>query len=576
VGQKLWEIGPFKNTKASKIAFQQLQHEEYIRYENLPLQTRDGRSIAVEFVSNVYLVDDKKVIQCNIRDITEHKKAELALRESETRYRTVTHSAHDAIITADSAGIIVGWNRGAETIFGYSEAEVHGQRLTVLLPSQFRDPHLIGLQRVQSGGEPQVAGTTVELEGRRRDGNEFPLELSLAQWEVAGSQFYTGIIRDITERKQLNAENERLTDQFHQAQKMESIGLLAGGIAHDFNNLLMPIIGYAELAMLNLAPNNQLRVNLKQIIAAGERAARLTRQILAFSRKQALEMQSLDLNQLISEFEPMLRRLIGEDIDLQTQLATDLPSINADEGQFEQVLLNLVVNARDALPEGGTLVIETTAVVLDDAYVSKHFRVQPGPYIMLTVTDTGHGMSPSTQQRIFEPFFTTKARGLGTGLGLATVFGIVKQHQGDIWVYSEPGQGTAFNIYLPVVDTSVSAKGVVDPDSDILYGTETVLLIEDESSVCILVSEMLKMHGYHVLAAEDPVEGLELAARYAGQIDLLLTDIKMPHLSGGELYRQLILLRPNLKVLYMSGYTDNMIANRDILGKKIILLHKPF
>ncbi|HRV92847.1 MAG TPA: ATP-binding protein, partial [Anaerolineae bacterium] len=290
-----------------------------------------------------------------------------------------------------------------------------------------------------------------------------------------------------------------------------------------------------------------------------------------------LEIKQLDLNQVINEFVPMLRRLISEDIALQTRLADNLPPLKADKGQLEQVLMNLVVNARDAMPDGGTLIIDTAYVAPDEASVDKYLKgARPGPQVLLTVSDTGNGIDIELQPHIFEPFFTTKARGQGTGLGLATVFGIIKQHQGNIEVYSEPGQGTTFEIYLPVADAPISTEKVVAPNTRIVPGTETVLVVEDEAGVRQLVGDALRLHGYYVLIAEDPLGGLNLAATYEGPIDLLLTDVIMPHMNGRALYRQLAMVRPGLKVLYMSGYTDDVIAFQGVLDPGVAFLQKPF
>lgn len=381
---------------------------------------------------------------------------------------------------------------------------------------------------------------------------------------------------NITAFKQLELENERLTVQFYQAQKMESLGRLAGGIAHDFNNLLMPIMGYAELAMHRIAPGQQLHEYFKRIKEAGERAASLTHQILVFSRQQMLEMKTLDLNQVLRDFAPMLRRLIGEDITLELVLASALPQLVADKGQLEQVVLNLVVNARDAMSDGGRLLIETTQVELDERIRAHQFDLLPGSYLLLTVSDTGCGMDSVTQESIFDPFFTTKPLGRGTGLGLATVFGIIKQHKGHIVVYSEVGYGTTFKIYLPLAQPSlIPAESRID-QAGAWGGTETILLVEDEGSVRQLIGDILQTHGYQLLVADDPTQGLALAAAHPGAIDLLLTDVVMPQMSGPKLYQQLAAQDAGLKVLYMSGYTDNLLTAREGLETAAMFLQKPF
>jgi PAS domain S-box-containing protein len=495
------------------------------------------------------------------------------LHESESKYRTLVENIPQKIFSKDTDSVYLSCNENFAKDLGIGPNQIVGKTDYDFFPSELADKYRADDKRIME------AGQTEELEEKYLQAGEeiwtqtIKTPIRQEDGKVTG---ILGVFRDITERKRAEAEREKLQAQLNQVQKMESIGRLAGGIAHDFNNLLVSIIGYAELGMMREAPDNQLYTHLKRIKEAGERAAELTRQILAFSRQQMLEMKTLDLNLVISEFVPMLRRLIGEDIVLQTRLADNLPPIKADKGQLEQVLMNLIVNARDAMPDGGKLIIKTAYVVLDEAYVAKHLGAQLGPQVLLAVSDTGHGIDAAIQQHIFEPFFTTKEREQGTGLGLATVFGIIKQHQGNIWVYSDPDKGTTFKIYLPLADAPVSTEKVVGLNTDTLQGTETVLVVEDEAGVRLLVDETLRAHGYHVLAAEDPLEGLELAATHESPIDLLLTDVVMPHMNGRELYRKLALVRPDLKVLYISGYTDNMIAHQGVLEQGVAFLQKPF
>jgi CheY-like chemotaxis protein len=357
---------------------------------------------------------------------------------------------------------------------------------------------------------------------------------------------------------------------------MEALGRLTGGVAHDFNNLLTVILGHASLIRNDLDQSHPLWQDVEQIQKAAERAATLTRQLLAFSRQQVLQPRVLNLNEIVTNIERMLRRLIGEDIDLVTTLDLQLGQVKADFSQLEQVIANLVVNARDAMPEGGKLTIETANVELDETYTQQHLGVEPGPYVMLAVSDTGIGMNVATQARLFEPFFTTKERGQGTGLGLATVYGIVKQSGGDIWVYSELGRGTTFKIYLPRLDQTASA---VEPEAglpDMPAGTETVLLVEDEEAVRALARQVLEMNGYTVLAAGHGGEALLLGEQRQEQIHLLVTDVIMPHMSGQELAERLTVLHPEMKILYMSGYTDQAIARHGVLEPGLFFLQKPF
>ena len=379
-------------------------------------------------------------------------------------------------------------------------------------------------------------------------------------------------LREAEER----AERKKLEEQLRQAQKMEAIGQLTGGIAHDFNNMLTVIIGYSELMLQRLKADDPLRSEVEQVKEAGVRASLLTRQLLAFSRKQVLQPRVLDLNAVLTNMDRMLQRLIGEDIDLVTVPAPGLGRVLADPGQIEQVIMNLAVNARDAMPQGGKLTIETANVELDEAYARQHGPVQPGPYVMLAVSDTGCGMDAETQARIFEPFFTTKEVGKGTGLGLSTVYGIVKQSSGDIWVYSEPGRGTTFKIYLPWVEGAVdTVEPGVAPARDV-RGSETILLVEDDVGIRRLVRQVLAERGYWVLEAIHGTHAIQISEQNTVPIHLLATDLVMPGMSGRELAEHLKPSRPNMKVLFMSGYTDKAIVHHGELDPGTAYLQKPF
>jgi two-component system cell cycle sensor histidine kinase/response regulator CckA len=374
---------------------------------------------------------------------------------------------------------------------------------------------------------------------------------------------------DVSDRKKLEA-------QLRQAQKMEAVGRLAGGIAHDFNNLLMVIQGYAELLIDRSKPGDAFRRNAEQIQEASQRAASLTRQLLAFSRKQMLAPTVLSIQGVVADMEKILRRLIGEDIELVSVNAPDLWRIKADRSQIEQVILNLAVNARDAMPRGGKLTIETENVEFDNSQARLPVILTPGRYVMLAVTDNGCGMDTETQAHIFEPFFTTKEKGKGTGLGLATVYGIVKQSGGYIWVYSEPGQGTTFKVYLPRVEESLTPQEVRAESRNIPRGTETILLVEDEQGVRDLAREYLEISGYKVLVAENGAAAVKVVSEHKGAIDLVMTDVVMPGLSGSELTKRIEAIRPGTRIMYMSGYTDQAIIHHGILGPDIVLLQKPF
>jgi len=367
-----------------------------------------------------------------------------------------------------------------------------------------------------------------------------------------------------------------LQDQLRQSQKMEAIGRLAGGIAHDFNNLLTVIKGYSQLSLVEIKEGDPLRGDIEEIKNAADRAADLTRQLLAFSRRQIMEMKVLDLNDLLKNLDKMLRRVIGEDIELVTPLAEDLGRVKADPGQIEQVIMNLSVNARDAMPEGGKLTIETANVELDGAYARNHVAVTPGRYVMISVSDTGVGMAPEVRDRVFDPLFTTKEKGKGTGLGLSTVYGIVKQSDGNIWVYSEPGKGTAFKIYLPRVDEPLEEAGEVVVQKEIVGRGETILVVEDEEEVRKLAVQILRRQGYTVLEASQGNETSHICEQHKGAIHLMVMDVVMPGMNGRELAKSLEPHHPEMQVLYMSGYTDNAIVHHGILEKGLNFIQKPF
>ncbi len=388
----------------------------------------------------------------------------------------------------------------------------------------------------------------------------------------------TAELRNANEKLQQEINGrKRMEEQFRQAQKLESVGRLAGGVAHDFNNLLTTIIGYSELISAEKDLDDTTKEGVQEIRNAGVRAAALTQQLLAFSRKQVLQPRVIDLNSLITKLGKMLRRLIGEDIDLITELDSNLGHIKADPGQVEQVIMNLVVNARDAMPDGGRIIIETQGLYLDESYHQQHPQVTPGDYVLLAVSDTGHGMDEETRNHIFEPFYTTKGVGEGTGLGLSTVYGIVKQSGGFIWVYSEPEQGTTFKIYLPRLTATKKQQESLSEKQDPVGGAETVLLVEDEESLRKLASKILKKHGYCVIEATDGRNALEIVNKKDHpEIDLLVTDVIMPKMGGKELSEKLFEEYPELKVLYICGYTDNAIAHHGVLDEGVSLLQKPF
>jgi PAS domain S-box-containing protein len=412
----------------------------------------------------------------------------------------------------------------------------------------------------------------LEAAWKRRDGSVIFVRESARAFRADDGRvlYYDGIVEDVTEPR-------RLEEQLRQAQKMEAVGRLASGVAHDFNNLLTIIIGYSDLLLERVSARDGMRPPVEEIKKAADRAASVTRQLLAFSRKQVLQPHILDLNSLLTNVDKMLRRMIGKNIELVTPLPSGLGRVNADPGQIEQVIMNLAANARDAMPQGGQLTLEAANVELDSSYVSSHGSVSPGHYVMIAMSDTGIGMDAETQACIFQPFFTAKQQSKGMGLGLATVYGIVRQSEGHIWVYSEPGKGTTFKVYLPRIDQAVEVIApTYVPVDEPTRGSETILLAEDEEAVCSLVRGVLESRGYDVLKTKGANEALEIGERHKEHIHLLLTDVVMPQMSGMELAEHLAPLHPETKVLYMSGYTDNAVVHLGLLDPGTIFLQKPF
>jgi PAS domain S-box-containing protein len=483
------------------------------------------------------------------------------LKEKDKRFRLLFEDHPQPMYVFDSESRhLLEANAAAAHLYGYSRDEFRAKRLSDL----DADPESPTMEPL-----PSRSGMPVTIWRHRTSaGRIIDLEAAVHEIEYAGRKARLAVLLDITGRRQLE-------EQLRQAQKMEAVGMLAGGVAHDFNNLLTIITGYSQLILNNLDTDDANRHSVEQIMKAGERAAALTKQLLAFSRRQVLQPRVLDLNKLVTSISTMLQRLIGEDIDLRLVLPTDLGRVNADPGQIEQVVMNLVVNARDAMPKGGVLTLETANIDLDSNYAKAHIAVRSGPYVMIAVSDNGSGMDDATKERLFEPFFTTKGTGKGTGLGLSTVFGIVKQSGGSVEVYSEPNRGTSVKVYLPRIDRPVSLETQVSRRK-VGRGTETVLLVEDDEMVRNLVRETLERDGYRILDAPGPIEARRISDQHKEPIQLLITDVVMPKVSGRELAQQLVERRPSMKVLYMSGYTDNAIVNSGILRKEVAFIQKPF
>jgi len=506
---------------------------------------------------------------CVVRDITDRKRAEEALRKSREHLARAQQIAHLGSWESDLVTGTLVWSDEVYRIFGVSKEQFVGTNEVVFGMVHPEDRESV----LQASKKAKEERGLFHIEHRivRPDGSvRFVDEEAEVVCDAAGQAVQmVGTVQDMTERRQLEG-------QFRQAQKMEAVGRLAGGIAHDFNNLLTVIAGYSDMMLSRLAADDPLRAHVSEIRSAGDRAASLTRQLLAFSRQQVLAPQVLDLNAVVANMDKMLRRLIGEHIDLVTVCEKPLWRVKADPGQLEQVIMNLAVNARDAMPKGGKLTLETANVELSGAYARAHVAVKPGRYVMLAVSDTGCGMDAETQSHLFEPFFTTKERGKGTGLGLSTVYGIVKQSGGNVWVYSEPGRGTTFKVYLPLVDEPLEDLRPVEARAVPVRGTETVLVVEDEVSVRSLVRGVLESHGYRVLEACHGADALAISDQHGGPIHLLLTDVVMPEMSGRDLASRVVPRRPGIRVLYMSGYTDDAIVHNGVLDAGTAFLQKPF
>jgi PAS domain S-box-containing protein len=552
---------------------------------DLVQHTKDGQRLVVESRWAAQRDDAGEVVgllEVN-RDITARLRSQMALLEL----------APDAIVGIGRDGLIVLVNAQVEALFGYARVELVGEPVEMLVPERFRAAH--GAHRTEYFGDPRTRpmGAGLELFGRRRDGVEFPAEISLSSIETDGGTVGIAAIRDVSdrvlaarerERLQAEAERERLQNQLHQAQRLESLGQLAGGIAHDFNNLLAVIINYAAFVAEDLDAAvardggdrwQSMREDVEQIRLASERAAHLTHQLLAFARREIVQPEVVDVNDVVGAIEQLLRRTLGEHVELHSSLAAGVYPVLIDPGQLEQILVNLAVNARDAMPDGGTLRIDTSNLDVDQEYAASRAELSPGPHVCLRVSDTGTGMPAETVQRAFDPFFTTKPAGQGTGLGLATVYGIVKQAGGRPQIYSEPGVGTTITVLLPATEQAgASAEPRVDAPAR--RGAETILLVEDEQALREVTRRILIAAGYDVLLATDGLDALEVAEAHAGQIDMLLSDVIMPQLNGPHLAERLLARQPSLRVLLMSGFAQPILDSGGHLADGVALIEKPF
>ena len=516
-----------------------------------------------------YAIERQK-LQSDLRaEIEWRARVQQALQLSEQRYRLLSETAPMGILLSDELGRVIDANTQALAMFGYQRGELIGESIEILLPERFRQSHQAQRSGYVKGAHARPMGVGMELFALRKDGTEFPVEIGLGPLATTEGVLTSSTIVDITARK-------KMEEQLRLSQRMEAIGKLAGGVAHDFNNLLAVILGSAEAALEKLPSEHPVRRKLEVITQAGSSAADLTRQLLAFSRKQIMQPRVINLKEILERTETLLRRLVGENIQFSMSLEPSLGQVKADPGQIERVLMNLAVNARDAMPQGGRLTIEARNVELDDSYHDAHQQVIPGRYVMISVEDSGCGMNRETQARIFDPFFTTKELGKGTGLGLATVYGIVKQSAGYIWVYSELHKGTIFKVYIQRVEQSAEPTKLDTLDTTALRGHETILLAEDSRDLRDMAREYLESVGYTVLEAASGKEALQRAKDFDGRIHLLLTDVIMPEMSGPELAGQLRALFPGIKVILTSGYTDVALAPQGVLDPAVAFIQKPY
>ncbi len=545
------------------------KHGRLLNFE-CRLRKKDGTPVWV--VENLFLSSDNQgdVVEGTMVDISEHKRTDEALQDSQERLLGIISSAMDAIITVDDNQRIIVFNRAAEQIFRCSATEAIGQTIDNFIPQRFREAHK---EHIRNFGQTGVSSRSMyspgTLMGVRANGDEFPVEATISQVKTASERLYSVILRDISVRK-------RTEDELRQAQKMEAVGHLAGGIAHEFNNYLGIIMGYGDLLEQEEVQSESLRLGLAEIKGATQKASSLTRQLLAFSRKQLIEPSVLDLNASVWDAHKLLRRLIPANIDVIPVLHPDLGKVKADPAQIQQILINLVVNARDAMPQGGKITIETSEVVLNEEFASRHLDVLAGDYIMLSISDSGEGIDAETLTHIFEPFFTTKKAGKGTGLGLSTTYGIVKQSGGHITVASVRGKGTTFRIYFPKLVETYDDGSTASRSEAMPPGVSTILLVEDESGLRKLMRAALERKGYRVLEAKDGAEALSACRQNLEHIDLVVTDLAMPRMTGLQLKEKVVALRSSMKFLLISGYAEDVLGSREQIPNAGDFLEKPF
>lgn len=559
-GKSLTEIVALPGERVVQMLREAVPGHQYVHLQH---RLAGGEIRDVELSLGPINVNGSTYLFSIIHDITARKEAEEAIREGENKLHAITSLASDAIILIDNAGKVAYWNVAAEKMFGYDNSEMMGKDLGIVIPPRYMEAHKKGFTRFAETGIGPMIGKVYEVAALRKDGSEFPIELSISGLMLKGTWHSAGVVRDITERRSLEM-------QLRQAQKMEAIGTLAGGVAHDFNNILTAIIGFASLLTMKMAKSDPFLHEVNQILAAADRAVTLTQSLLAFSRKTPIETKPVSLNNIINKVETLLIRFLREDIDFKSTLATDEMTVMADPGQIEQVLINLVTNARDAMPKGGQLRISTDSIELDREFVRVHGYGTPGRYASLTFSDSGTGMDKETVQRIFEPFFTTKEVGKGTGLGLAIVYGIIKQHKGFINCYSEPDHGTTFRIYLPLTRAlPVVEKKMAETAPK--WGDETILVAEDDTASRNFIKQVLETYGYTVVEAVDGEDAIARFIEHKDEIKLVIIDIIMPKKNGKEACRKMLKSKPDLKCLFTSGYSADIFGE----GEKRLLHFLP-
>jgi two-component system, cell cycle sensor histidine kinase and response regulator CckA len=562
VGKMLPEIGISIDLSDFPGVMSDLDRSGILNYENVSIETRTGQKIDTD----IYIVDRAEVAQCNIRDVTEKNLADEKLKEEKTFIVNALNMLKDIFFVLDLDGRFIRWNKAMIDVSGYHEEELVGMKPINLFRNEDHEQVSKAFEKTVEDESASIDAIIVSKNGVQI---HYEIKTSLLRDHAGNLMGISGVGRDLTERKKFET-------QLIQSQKMEAIGTLAGGVAHDFNNMLCVIIGHANLALMGVDPTQSIHVNLEEIRKAAARSADLTRQLLAFARKQTIVPKVLNLNETITGMFNMLKRLIGEAVELKWQPENDLWPVKVDPSQIDQILANLCVNARDSIADVGTITLQMSNIVVDEDYCAQNLGFVTGEYVRLTVLDNGCGMDKNTLTHIFEPFFTTKAVGEGTGLGLATVYGAVKQNGGFINVYSEPGLGTKFTIYLPRYVGNIAQTRQETAEEQAQRGQETILLVEDEPSILNVTTMLLARQGYTVIAANTPGEALNLAREHVGEISLVITDVVMPEMNGRDMAKKLLFLHPDLKFLFMSGYTVDVIAHHCVLDEGVHFIQKPF